>query len=591
MGSDVAEKAPVNKPGYVKRSDVLAIGAIYLQWALIYVYYMFYPTTYAPNTDYHELLNLCIVASYQVIILAAWTIFKGKVGYLGANVMPGIAFLLYELDGFAYIVIGMEWLAKGSVEPEFAQQRFIDKQNILAGYMSMLSVAGAYLCFKYRVGVARKLGTMIAFAFLLVLSIYHITLYFHEFEPMAKELEEIREEGLRPMVFTRDLEADCKRLPRLECYRFMEGEEWPEGARLEGSEYLTLKEKDYYNGWPQLLEEIRFRTGNEEITPEEIIWTETQRAANFDDTFVPQYDALIVFSKYKNEITVFLYRHIITRVLDVSERASGAIMMFCTFWVGMSLLVIWTHPNRDEKGIRVRGAFIFWNIAGCIAFMYYFNLFFHAALLFLALLMIHFHKWRWLLFMVLSYLVFAGQVWLFLTLIKGTLGDVPLAIFSAVIGLILGGVSMKLGAPVSGWRARSLWLLLAVLAVEMPMMFKDAVISPFGWTPGILLGMAVVCLVAAKKEPERLFSGFYMLMAGLISSAMYLWLGTGLLMDGIEYGREIGWENPINNVLANTNAVLFYFSFLVGGCALYLQAKHKGVLEALGRRLAKARQE
>lgn len=582
--SDAAKGSP-SKPGFLKRKDILALGAIYLQWSLIYTYYVFYPTTFAPNTHFHELLNLCIVASYQIIILAAWAIFRGRVGHLAANLMPVAAFLLYELNAFGYIVLFMEWVAKGEVDLEFAQQRFIDKQNILAGYVSMLAVAGAYLCFKYRVSVARKIGTMAAFAFLLVLSIYHITLYFYEFEPMAEELVEIREEMLRPMVFSQDLETDCQRLPRLECYRFFEGEEWPEGARLQGSEYLTLKEKDFYSGWPDLIDEIELRT-EERKHPDDVIWTETQRAANFDDTFVPQYDALIVFSKYHQEITVFIYRHIITRVLDVSERAAGAIMVFCTFWLTISLMVIWSHPHREEGGVRSRWAFLFWNVAGCIAFMFYFNLFFHAALIMLSALMIYYRKWKWLGFMIGSYVVFAAQVWLLLTLVKDNPDETGLTVAAGLTGLIIGLVSIKLGAPVTNLRAEVLWVLMIIYALELPVILQDAIASPFGYTPAILFTMSLACLLAARKEPQRLFAGYYLLMAGVISSTMYLWLATGLITDGVAYGREIGWVNPTNNVLANTNAVLFYFSFLVGGSLIYLSHQHKNVLEALGRRRA-----
>lgn len=572
-------------PGFLKRKDILWLGLIYIQWILVYVYYNFFPTTYAPGTDHHALLNTCIVASYHLLIFSIFAIFKGKVGHLQAFLMGIAAFLLYELSAFKYVVFAFELAATGTIDLDFAQLRFIDKQNILAGYMSMLAVAGTYLCLRYQVGVARKIGTMASFAFLIVLSIYHITLYFHEFEPMAEVLEEIREEHLRPMVFSRNLQEDCASLPGLRCYRFMEGEAWPEGATIEGESYLFFKQKDYKNGWPHLVEEIKYRTGKEYENTDEIIWTETQRAANFDDTFVDQFDALIVFSKYNREITVMIYPNIITRVLDVSERGAGAIMTFCTFWLTMSLMVIWSHPNREPKKVPSLGAFVFWNITGIIAFTYYFNLFFHAAMIMIGILMITYRKWKWLGFMTGSYAVFAMQVWIFLALIEGTLTDTALAVFAGMIGVIIGLVSIKLGTPVSSLWKKATWVGLTVTAMELPLIFKEQVVDPFGWTPAIFFSLALVCLMAARKDPRRLFSGYYLTMAGIISSAMFLWLSTGLMQDSIIYGMGVGWTNPVNNVLANAYAVLFYFSFLVGGSVLYLSHKHQGFLEGLRKKL------
>lgn len=568
-------------PGFLKRKDVMVLGLIYVQWILIYVYYHFFPTMYAPGTDHHALLNICIVASYHLLIFSIFAIFRGRVGHASAFLMGIAAFLMYELSAFKYVVFAFELAATGTIDLDFAQLRFIDKQNILAGYMSMLAVAGTYLCLRYQVGVARKIGTMASFAFLIVLSIYHITLYFHEFEPMAEVIEDVREEHLRPMVFSRDLQKDCASLPGLRCYRFMEGEPWPDDAMIDGESYLFFKKKDYQNGWPELVEEIRFRTGDEFENTDEIIWTETQRAANFDDTFVDQFDALIVFSKYNREITVMIYPNIITRVLDVSERGAGAIMTFCTFWLTMSLLVIWSHPNREPKKVPSLGAFIFWNITGIIAFTYYFNLFFHAAMVCIGILMITYRKWKWLGFMVGSYAVFATQVWIFLSLIKGALSDTALAVFAGVIGLTIGLVSIKLGAPVASRLKKIMWVALAVLAMELPLLCKEQVLEPFGWTPAIFFAMALVCLSVSRRDPKRLFSGYYLTMAGIISSAMFLWLSTGLMQDSLIYGMDIGWVNPVNNVLANAYAVLFYFSFLVGGSVLYLRHKHQGFLEGL----------
>ena len=578
-------------PGFLGRKDVFWLCMIYVQWISVYVYYHFFPTTYAPGTEHHELLNVCIVASYHLLIFSIFAIFKGRAGHVSVFVMGVAAFLLYELSAFKYVVFAFELGANGTIDLDFAQLRFIDKQNILAGYMAMLAVVGTYICLRHKVGVARKIGTMASFAFLIVLSIYHITLYFHEFEPMAEVLEEIREEHLRPMVFSRNLQQDCALMPGLKCYRFMEGEPWPEDAVIEGERYLHFKKEDYKNGWTQLEDEIKFRTGKEYESTDDIIWTEAQRAANFDDTFVDQFDALILFSKYNREITVMIYPNIITRVLDVSERGAGAILTFCTFWLTMSLMVIWSHPNREPKKVNAFWPFVFWNVTGVIAFTYYFNLFFHAALVCIGVLMITYRHWKWLGFMVGSYVVFAAQVWLFLTLIKGALEDSALAVFAGVIGVTIGLVSIKLGAPVRSWIKKVLWVGLAVVAMELPLIFKDKVVDPFGWTPAIFFAMALACLVVTRKDPKRLFSGYYLVMAGIISSVMFLWLSTGLMQDSMTYGEGIGWTNPVNNVLANAYAVLFYFSFLVGGSVLYLSHKHQGFLEGLRKKLKKGKEK
>lgn len=574
-------------PGVLERGDAIWLGLIYLQWLAYYVYYTLVPTTYAPDTQYHALLNTCIVVAYHVVIFSVVAVFTGKAkrnhifwyGFLG--------FLLYELSAFKWIVFAFEYAAKGTLDLQFAQLRFIDKQNIFAGYMCMLAVAGTYLCFKYRVNVARKIGTMIAFAFVLVLSIYHITLYFHEFEPMADYLEEVREDYLRPMSFTRNLEEDCKVLPGLQCYRFMEGEEWPEGAYLAGEKYLHDKIEDYKNGWPALVNEIEIRSGDRFENTDDIIWTETQRTANFDDTFVDQFDALIVFSKYNKEITVMIYPKIITRVLDVSERGAGAVLVFCIFWMSIGLLVIWSHPDREKGDVKSRGAFVFWNIAGIIAFTYYFNLFFHAGLIMIALLMMIYRKWLWLVFMIGSYTLFALQVWIFLGLKENALGETPLAIFAVIIGSIIGLISIKLGAPARNILAKVLWVIACIAAMALPLVMKNQLIEPFGWTPALFFVLAGLCLWKAKKEPVRLFSGYYLVMAGTISSAMYLWLLTGLMQDSIRYGQEILWVNSVNNVIVVAYSVLFYFSFLVGGSVLYLSYKHKNVLKRLGERIAR----
>lgn len=554
----------------------LSVVGLLLQWVLIYGYFHLNPTTFASGTDHHAILNTAIVGCYQIMTYAALAIFRGRVSHGVLLALPGLSLLVYELGAFSYLVYGIEWLRYGEVSFKYAQDRLVDKQNIITGFLAMLIMVGGVMALLHKVNITRKLGLACASVVMMSLIVYHVNLYFFQFDPLVGRMTQWQNTELRQLSFSQDLKEDCERFENVECHRFHDGEAWPEGARIRGSKKVTDLEEDYANGWVALLAEKQRRSPDEPI-----IWTEVVREASFDETFAPQYDALIVFTKYYDQNTVIIHRKLITYIFQMSERMSLCILVLAAFWLTTAHLVSSSHPSREDR-IPIRRYLWFWLAIGVVAFFFEFQIYLHVMLIGLAGALAYRRLWRLLAVGIGVYLMTYSHVGFSLVLMEGFVDDTLILWTSAVSAfLMMFAIKSTLRFADPDWRIFG--LMIALVGASMILQAYDTataedMTSPL---PAMLFILALVSLLIARHNPLYLFSGMYCLMAGIMTSVMVFWFVPGMLEDALAEGRAQDAEDQVNMPLATSYFVYGYFSLVMGVVFHHLNKVHLPLFERL----------
>ena len=557
---------------------VLVVAAVIAQWALIYVYFQCYPTTFAPGTDHHAVLNTTIVGAYQLMAYAALAIFRGKVSSLTLLLLPGLSLAVYESNLFSYLVYGIENLRHGEVSFKYAQDRLVDKQNIITGFLAMLVLVGGVMSLLHKTNVARKIGLAMACALMMALIVYHVNLYFFQFEPLIEEKTEWQNTELRQLSFSNDLKADCAKYAGAECYRFKDGEAWPEGARIQGSQAMQDLEEDYANDWKDLIAK------KERLSKDErMIWTEVLREASFDETFAPQYDALIVFTKYYDQNTVIIHRKLITYIFQMSERMSLCILALCLFWLTVGHLVSSSHP-RGEDPIPVRRYLSIWLATGLVAFFFEFQIYLHVMLVGLAGALVYRRLWKLLAIGVVVYCMTYSHVGFSIVFMDGFVEQDVLIATACVSGALFFGALMYLTRMAHPYSQRPACIVFGVLTasgmIKLAAMPEVAETGNIDLPAGVFL-VSFFFLLSARKEPRLVFAGMFCLMAAIMMAMMTQWFVPGMLADAMREGRAQDPSSQVNMPLATSYFVYGYFSIVMGVVFGYLEKVHRPLFERM----------
>lgn len=552
------------------------ITGLVVQWVLVYFYFLWMPTVFAPETEHHAILNTAVVLGYHMMAYAALAIFLGRVSSRLMLALPGLSLLVYESNLLSYVVYGIEYLFYGEVSFKYAKERLVNKQNIITGFLAMLIMVGGIMALTHRVNVTRKLGLACSSALMMALIVYHVNLYFFQFNPLVDKLEEWQSTELRQLSFSHTLNSDCKRLEGVECYRFKDGESWPEKARIQGSRKVTDLEEDYVNDWKELIAEK-----NRHSPDEPMIWTEVVRESSFDGTFAPPYSALIVFTKYYDQNTVIIHRDLITHIFQMSERLSLCILLLIAFWLALTHLVTSSHP-RGEDPVPIRRYLWIWLITGTVAFFFEFQIYLHAMLIGLAGVLLYKRLWKLLLIELGVYAVTFSHVALSLVLIKGLLADtLVFGISSASAILMMIGIKSTLRFARPDWRIFGTMIAMVGLSMILQGYNTDLAEDMTSPLPVLLFLLSLTALLIARHNPLYLFCGMYCLMAGIMTSAMVYWFVPGMLEDSIGDVKAQGFGSHVNMPLATSYFVYGYFSIIMGLVFNHLNKAHLPLFERM----------
>lgn len=576
MIKDFNKKDSKLEPIAIKGSQGKGLAALVIQWTIIYVYFLLFPTIFAEGTSYHAVLNTTIVVGYQLFAYAALLVFIGRVSNLVFLSLPGLSLLVYELNVFSYAVYFIEWARYGEVSFKYAQDRLVDKQNIITGFLAMFVMTAGILCFVHKASVARKVGLALGSVMMMALIVYHVNLYFFQFEPMVDTYEEYQQKELRQLSFSQNLTVDCAKHEDLECYRFYDGESWPKGAVIEGSKSLTDIEEDYENDWEALIKE------KAEKSPDpRMIWTEVFRDSSFDETFAPQYSALVVFTKYNNQNTVLIYREMITYIFQMSERMSFCILVVFCFWMFFGYVIANKHPSREDP-IPVKKYLGLWVATGLIAFFFEFQIYLHVMLIGLAGVLLYRRRWALLVIGILIYMMTYSHVGISLVLMEGFVDDALLVMMASASALV-----MTIAMAWLLWPAKPDWkivipfigmIVLSLIYVSMNTEWAESMVPV---VPVSFFMFALFCLGKARTDLMYLFPGMFLLMAGVMSSVMALWFVPGMYLDAVMEDRLQDLNDQINLPLATAYFITAYFALVMGIVFHYLIKSHKGLFQRI----------
>lgn len=569
-------------PITIGRQEAKIVATLALQWTIIYVYFLIFPTTFAKGTEHHAILNTTIVGGYQLFAYAALLLFRGKVSNRVFYCLPGLSLLAYELNVFSYCVYLIEYLRYGEVSFKYAQDRLIDKQNIITGFLAMLVMTGGILCFVHKASVARKVGLALGSVMMMALIVYHVNLYFFQFKPMVDTYEEYQQKELRQLSFSQNLVVDCAKHEDLECYRFNDGDPWPEGAVIQGSKSLADIEEDYANGWKALIKE------KAEKSPDpRMIWTEAFRDSSFDETFAPQYSALVVFTKYYDQNTVLIYREMISYIFQMSERMSLCILVVFLFWMSVGYVIANKHPSREED-IPVGKYLVLWVATGLVAFFFEFQIYLHVMLIGLAAVLMYRRRWSLLVIGLLIYMMTYSHVGISIVLMEGFVDDALLVMMASVSALAMVFSMIWLLWPAKpDWKVFVPLILMIGFALVFVSMNTDMAEAMVPAVPVSFFMVSLVCLVKSRSNLMYLFPGMFMVMAGIMSFVMTLWFVPGMYEDAVVEDRLQDLDDQINLPLATAYFIYAYFALVMGIVFHYLIKSHKGLFETINRKNAK----
>ena len=557
------------------------LADLVVQWTLIYVYFLLFPTTFAENTRHHAVLNTTIVVGYHLFAYAGLLLFRGGVSDKVVLALPGLSLLTYELDVFSYCVYFIEYVRYGEVSFKYAQDRLIDKQNIITGFLAMMVMTGGILCFVHKANVARKIGLALASVMMMALIVYHVNLYFFQFEPMVDSYEEYQNNELRQLSFSQDLSVDCSKHEGLECYRFNDGDPWPEGASIQGSKALGEIEDDYGNGWKALIKE------KAEKSPDpRMIWTETFRDSSFDETFAPQYSALVVFTKYYDQNTVLIYRDMISYIFQMSERMSFCILVLFVFWLVAGYVIANKHPSREDE-IPVGKYMSLWVGTGLVAFFFEFQIYLHVMLIGLGGVLLYRRRWALLFIGILIYMMTYSHVGISIVLMEGFVDDALLIMMAS-----LSAIAMMVAIVWLLWPASPNWKVFIPLALMIGSALM--VVSINTWmaemmipvVPISLFVAALICLRYSRTDLMYLFPGMFLVMAGIMSSVMTAWFVPGMYYDAVLNDRLQDPDSQINLPLATSYFIYTYFALVMGIVFHYLIKSHKKLFLTINKKTA-----
>lgn len=557
----------------ISPKEVGVATALVLQWTFIYVYFLFFPTIFTEGTDHHAVLNAVIVLGYQLLAYSPLLIFRGRVSDSVVVALPGFSLLVYELNVFSYLVYLIEFIRYGEVSFKYAQDRLVDKQNIITSFLAMLVMIGGVLCFLNRVSVARKIGLALASVMMLSLIVYHVNVYFFQFEPMLKSYEHYMERDLRQLSFAQNLKEECAKDRSLECYRFVDGEPWPKGAMVEGSKSVIGLFEDYQDGWVNLVKEKM-----EKSPDPRMIWTQTFRDSSFDETFAPQYSVMVVFTKFYEHNTIIIHRKMISYIFQISERMSFCILVLLGFWFLIGYFIVTSHPERREK-IKINRYFWSWIALGVAGFFFEFQIYIHVMLMGLAAVLIY--KRRWWVFSagLFTYLLTYSHVGVSIVFMDDFVPDGLITSLSVVVSALMGAIILwvlyRSGAPKTFYWSSVVLSVISLLFIGLnPDLAKE--MNPL--IPIVFFGLSIVSFWLSKENLLMVFPSMFLVMAGIMTSVMTFWFVPGMHMDAILNDRVQNLENQINFPLATAYFIYGYFALLVGALCHYLIIKHEKII-------------
>lgn len=576
MRSNITEKSVTESVSYIDRASLLSLLGVFLQWIFIYQYFCFNPTVFAEGTEYSAILNLAIVVCYQLIAYSAIVIFRGEISNKVFLSLPIISLLVYESYVFSYIIYAIEFVRYGELSFENAQDRLIDKQNIISSFLSMLVMVGGVLAIMNRASVARKVGLACVGVIVLGLIVYHVNLFFFQFKPLSDEMKEWQKTEMLDISVSRDLEATCKGYDGLECYRFYDGDPWPEKAKLAGSDVFSSLKADYKNGWKKLKEDAK--EGGQEAP---VVWTYFLHDSSFDETFAPQFDILIVFTKQGDQNTLIVQRKLITYIFQILERMSLNIAILFMVWQALAHLIIKSHPIRESK-ISIKKYLLLWVVSGTVLSAFYFNIYLHVMLLGVGLALLYRRYLKPLFIGGFIYALIMFQVFTSLMLIDGNISDDITLLIACVSAVItMGSMAFTLRYARSNWKAYSVLILIAGSSMIVPALNTSIAVDGTPFSSIAFFVTALVFLQASKTNKFYLLSGVFCLMAGIMTLVMSFWFVPGLWEDSIVERRYQDMDTQINMPLVTSYFIYMYFAIVMGLLFNHLNKVHYPIFKKI----------
>lgn len=295
-----------------------------------------------------------IVYSYIVIVFAIMCIFVRSINWYHVLIIPAISLLLFELSLLKYLVFITELVVNGELNFEDAQFRHADKQNIYVAFIMTSFCCLSYVVYRRRGNVQHRAAMGLTGVLFFSFFLYHMNILTFQGSVFLGEMKGYMNKEMSSHVYDDDFVDNCPDVVDLNCFQWIDGDPFPEEAKVKGSDWLLRLNNDYDEGWKDL---IARKSQFEPSGP--LIWREAFVNDNLDNTFAPQYYLHIVFMKYEGLNRLMVYSGGLNKILTMGSIAGVNLMFMMILWITGSVLVVTSHDHRSVNFNRVHLGFSF----------------------------------------------------------------------------------------------------------------------------------------------------------------------------------------------------------------------------------------